>query len=606
MGRRTVLLVIVAVALALTPVVLGAVRYEQRSSDGAVRLLLVRGQGLGRHAASVAAAWGASAREAGLPFAWISAGALVDQDPAAAVRSAPVVVLPDAAAERLPDAILGWARSYVSHGGRLLVVYDAGTLDTTGSVRPEGLLEPLLGVRYSGYGGARNPPYATGEVSFADLAESTRWHMPPGKLMDGGVISSYIYGPLAYPLADARQSATGVNVAAHSGPIPVLATRRYGQGIAVWCALPLGLLQAYDSDSLPIEAVLQTVATDLAGLPRVLLAPGGEGGLVILWHVESNADYRPIRLMRRDGLLPPGVHQEFDITAGPYLDRPGDGEGFDACGKGRTLVKLLERRETVGSDGGWAHNMFARELADGKLTVAETRELVARNLDCLDRVTGQRIRDYTAPNGVFPQPEMTKILEQFGFDDYYYTGDTGAAPQLAFWDGKPVSSSVYSFPVMPDGRYASLADMAAAHVPGPAVEAWLRGVAEYVAANQTIRLVYSHPHDLAAPGYAVAFGRFLRVVDRLQRAGRLRTEPMHEFTEFLRREARTQISVRRTAAGYRLTLTNPLGLRQIAVAVPSTWRPEALGQVVTRDAGDGDRTYVIERDARQVVLRFTA
>jgi hypothetical protein len=604
MWRR--LVVIAIIAAVLTPVLIDAQRYARSSTNSAVRLLLVRGESTSAVDASVATAWSESAREVGIPFEWISADDLVDENAVAAVRSDPAVVLPDAAAQGLPDAILDWAESYVSHGGHLLVVYDAGTRDQIGSVRPSGLFDPLLGITYSGHGGAPTSAYTTGQVGFKDGAEAALWNIPPGKMSADDILSSYSYGPLTYPLANARSNTADLDVGARSGPIPVLAIRRYGRGTAVWSALPLGRLCAYGTDALPIDAVLQTVAVDLGLLPRLLLAPGGGGGLVIVWHVESNSDWSAIPMMKQWGLLPRGIHQEFDIAAGPDVISPGDGLGFDACGKGRrTLSLLLQQGETIGSDGGGTQNLFASQLEHGTITNNETRDLVVKNASCLTSVTGQPMQDYTAPLGVYPQPQMTRIIQQLGFVDYYYTGDTGAAPNLAFWDGKLVSSSVWAFPVTPDGRDAALADMALDHVSASAVEAWLRSVAEYVASQGTIRLIYSHPPDLETPGYASAYASFLSYVAQLQSTGQLTTEPMHVYTDFLNRREQAQMRVDRTKGGIQLTITNPKGLRDIAIGVPNSWHPARIAGVTKRDTIGGEQSYVVQDDPRRVVLRFT-
>jgi hypothetical protein len=600
------LAVVAIIAAVLTPVLIGAQRYERSSTNSAVRLLLVRGESTSAVDAPVAAAWSESAREVGIPFAWISADDLVDENAVAAVRSDPVVVLPDATAQGLPDAILDWAESYVTHGGHLLVVYDAGTRDQIGSIRPSGLFEPLLGITYSGYEGAPRSAYATGRVSFMDGEEAALWNVPQGKLTADDILSSYSYGTLTYPLANARRNTQDLDVAARSGPIPVLTTRRYGQGTAVWSALPLGRLCAYGTDALPIDAVLQTVAVDLGRLPRLLLAPGGGGGLVIVWHVESNSDWSAIPMMQQWGLLRPGIHQEFDIAAGPDVISPGDSLGFDACGKGRDVLSLLLKQgEAIGSDGGGTQNLFASQLEQRQLTNNEIRDLVAHNASCLTGVTGQRMQDYTAPLGVYPQPQMTRIIQQLGFLDYYYTGDTGSAPQLAFWDGKLVSSSVWAFPVMPYGRDAALADMAADHISAGAVEVWLKSVAEYAASQGTIRLIYSHPPDLETPGYASAYASFLGYVAQLQSAGQLVTEPMHVYADFLNRRARAQMTVDRTEGGVQLTVTDRRGLRDIAVGVPNAWRPVRIASVTRRGTIGGEQSYVVQNNTRRVVLRFT-
>ncbi len=604
MRKRLVALIVIAGLL--TPVTLGALRYEESSTASTVRLLIVRGESRSTIDDSVSAAWTASAREIGVPFAWISADSLITENPVAAVASDPAIVFPDATAQGLPDAVLGWTASYVAHGGHLLVVDDAGTLNQTGNVRPSDLFDSLLGISYSKSGG-NQAAVTDGKVSYKDRAEAALWNVPTGKLTSGDVLSGYSYGPLTYPLAKARQASSDVDVVARSGQVPVLTTRRYGKGEAIWSALPLGQLCAYDTDAFPIDSVLQTVAFDLAGLPRILLAPDGGGGLVIDWHVESSADWSSIPAMERAGLLRPGVNQEFDISAGPDEKHARDELGFNACGTGRPELALLVRHgEAIGSDAGGIQDVFASQLEKALLTMPQIRDLVKANAACVTKVTGEPMMSYVGPDGVFPQPQMTKIIQKLGFIAYYYTGDSGAAPQLAFWNGKLTSSTVWAFPVAPDGELGALADMAKADVPASAVEAWLKSVATYAANEGTIQLIYSHPPDLtAAPGYTAAFGTFLTLVAQMQRKGQLVTESMSAYASFLKRREHAQIVVEMVKGGMQLTVTDPQGLEDIAVSAPSFWKLSSIAGVAEHGNIGDEKSYVLRTDTHQVVLRFS-
>jgi hypothetical protein len=337
-----------------------------------------------------------------------------------------------------------------------------------------------------------------------------------------------------------------------------------------------------------------------------LLAPGGGGGLVLDWHVESSADWSAIPMMERAGLLRPGINQEFDISAGPDEKAAGDGLGFDACGKGQAALSiLLQRGESIGTDAGGIQDVFATELSEGELSYSQRRDLVAANASCLAKVTGRRMEDYVGPNGVFPQPQMTKIIQQLGLVDYYYTGDSGASPQLALWDGKLTSTDVWSFPVAPFGRLAALADMSRAHVPASAVETWMKSVAAYAAREGTIQLIYSHPPDLEASGYTAAEAQFLEYVASLQSAGQIGTDPMHAYTDFLNRRAEAQMTARRVSGGIVLTVTDPKGLKDVAIGAPTTWRLHRAGSVTTRGTVGDQRSYVVESNAHQVVLTFS-
>jgi hypothetical protein len=310
--------------------------------------------------------------------------------------------------------------------------------------------------------------------------------------------------------------------------------------------------------------------------------------------------------MERLGLMRPGIKQEFDISAGPAEVVAGDHQGFNACGGGRSsLLQLVRHHEPIGSDAGGVQDLFATELEKGELSNAQITRLVAANARCLTTVTGKRMLSYVGPDGVFPQPEMTKIIQRLGFIGYYYTGDGGAAPQLAFWNGKLLSKSVWAFPISPFGRYAALSDMRKAHVPAPAVEAWLKSVASYAATEGTIQLVYSHPPDLSTPGYASAVGSFLSLVAKLQHKGQLVTESMFGYAKFLRQRAQAHMTLRRVKGGIRLVLTDQAGLRDIAVAVPVSWKLASMTGVVRHDGVDHETSYVVQPDTHRLVLRFS-
>jgi hypothetical protein len=249
-------------------------------------------------------------------------------------------------------------------------------------------------------------------------------------------------------------------------------------------------------------------------------------------------------------------------------------------------------------------DLFATQLEQGQLSSTQITDLVANNANCLERVTGERMLDYVGPDGVFPQPQMTAIIEKLGLIDYYYTGDSGASPQLAFWDGKLTSSTVWAFPVAPFGPLAALADMAKEHVPASAVESWLDSVAHYAAVQGTIQLIYSHPPDLEAAGYSAADAAFLDYVSQLEARGQLVTEPMHVYSEFLNRRAEATIAVKRVGTGLQVTVSDKAGLRDVAIAVSSSWKLTRDEDVSFHGMVGNERSYVVESNVGRVVLEF--
>jgi hypothetical protein len=340
--------------------------------------------------------------------------------------------------------------------------------------------------------------------------------------------------------------------------------------------------------------------------------------------------------LRRRGLLRHTVPMEFDVTAGPDLDRVGDGLGFNACGQGLgpSDLKVLMRFGTIGSHGGWAHNWFAENLNAGRFSRAQVREYVDRNDRCLASVTGKPVRSYAAPAGVHPQPVMTQVLDDLGIKGYYYTGDSGGPVARPFFNGKLVSERSWAFPVMPDGKLASIGEMRDENIPGPPVERWLDQTASYAAERHGIFLVYSHSYDLLpaqyvaayyaaerrrvvmrhngaydvlpAP-YAVAFGHFLDLVETLERTGRLRTTDMPTAAAFMDRFVATSSSFTETAGEIHVNLHNDAGLRSIAFALPVVWlRAGApLPPGVRRTSTDGGYAiFAVDSNLRDFDVTF--
>jgi hypothetical protein len=368
-----------------------------------------------------------------------------------------------------------------------------------------------------------------------------------------------------------------------------------------YLALPLGYLRGH-SDGFPMT-LLSSLLTRSDELPHLVASPDGIGELILDVHVDSNSEFAGIPNLHNRGLLRRSVHMEFDVTAGPDRDRIGDGLGFDACGKGRKYLTMLLPYGRIGSHGGWAHNLFAKNLEENRYSKAQVRDLVDRNDRCLESVTGERVRSYAAPVGVHPQPMMTSVLDSLGIKGYYYTGDTGAPVERAFFNGKLVSNYSWAFPIVPFGEVASIGEMQHAHIPASDVERWLEQTASYVAGRHGIYLIYSHSYDFEAPAYAGALGRFLDRLELLQREDKLHLTDMPAAATFMDRFVATTSSFIRTPSGLNVHLHNAKGLRSIAFAVPSAWLrtnaplPDGLRQTST------ERNYTIfavNSDARDL------
>lgn len=578
--------------------------------DTRLRAILTWNPRLGDPDRGVLLAWRTVLAEEGFPVETVDLFRLVELDPGRLVRHVPALILPDGACRNVPSALKPWLAAYLDAGGVLLAVYDPAVTTQKGGYLPRGFLSRLTGVSQLNVLRDGDAAFTRGRVRFRRDADRIRCGFPPGKVDADGFWTGYGYGRLEYPVARAELlpgvavSVLAEAVTAAGDTVPVLTLRREGGGAAVFVNLPLGWLKGR-SDDLPLRGTARWVLGRLAGLPHLVAAPGGTGTVVINWHVDFRDDRPALREMIRRRLLRRDLPVSLHVCAGPDVNAFGDGAGFAACGAGSALVDSLRPFGAVGSHGGWIHNLFAARIASGAWGADSIAVYVRRNRDCLARVTGRPVTEYSAPDGVFPPRLMVPLLRGLGFTSFYWTGDTGSAPGRAFYGGARLSDSLVAFPVMPRGRYASLAEMDMyAELPPDSVAAWLQGVARYCARERTVRMVYSHPYNLQRythpVDYRPAWAAWLDTLAARQGRGELQVRTMSDVADFLRRLWRTRWSLRETARGRVLALRNPLGLQDVAVSLPAALVPAAAappaGAALRRI---GDRCLLVVGDDRR-------
>ena len=127
------------------------------------------------------------------------------------------------------------------------------------------------------------------------------------------------------------------------------------------------------------------------------------GGLVLNWHVDSNAAIKPLEAMASWSLMRQGPYS-VHITAGPDAMRIGDGEGFNVehnAVSQRLVRHLSALGDSIGSHGGWIHDYFAAHV--DKDDPEDLEKFLAWNKDALERVTGKPDVEYSAPDGNQPK-----------------------------------------------------------------------------------------------------------------------------------------------------------------------------------------------------------
>jgi hypothetical protein len=538
----------------------------------------------------IRSAWDGYLVDQGIPHEWISSGDMTLMLAGSWQRRFPAVFAIDTVNRYVPPPLADMLARYVRDGGVLVVVGDAGTRDQDQHYLERGAFDDVLGIQTIRYDRVGTRAFVNGQVHFTSDAAVAQWDVPWPKLVGDRVLATYKYGALIYQLSNAKVDAPGVVVDAWSGSIPVLAHRKVGKGEAFYVNLPLGYLRNR-SDTLPMHAAVRRVLFSAAPVPHFVAAPNGRGMMIFNWHIDANPEWPAIPNLQRQDILRPGVRYDFDVTAGPDRDEPGDGLGFDACGAGAPYLHIIERYGSIGSHGGWAHNWFADGIESHTLSDAQIAYYVRKNDDCVERVTGRPVLDYAAPQGVHPQPEMTRILESLGIIGYYYSGDTGAPAERAFYEGAMPSDTTWAFPIMPFRDDASMGEMTHDRIPPSDVYRWLSSTEQYAAANRGIYLAYSHSYDLNVNrAYDPPFRAYLDLLERDQRAGRVASGDMTQAAQFMQRFVKTSYRFSRGTRTLEVEMSNDQGLAGMTLAVPRAWIAAAPPPVPLRQI-DHDPTF---------------
>lgn len=525
--------------------------------------------------------------EEGVAFESIDQHLLLAVDPDALAATVPAVIFPDSLCQRMPIGFEPWLARYLKAGGGIAAIYDPAVKDSQDAYLPETLFNRFSGINHVTFNRLADRAYTHGHIKFQDSAAARDCEIPFGKLDSSLYLCGYGYGRLHYPVARSQIVADpavrpapkvlATAVVDDGEAYPAIVTRRYGNGLVFYVNMPLGHLKA-NADDLPLRSMLRFFLFNRLQFPHLMNVPYGKGGIVLNWHHDSNGDWPYLEQMVEAGFFRPHLKYSMHITAGDSLDRPGDNKGFDACGQGKRFVEMLTPYGTIGSHGGWYHNWFALSVESGALGRNEIKTYIQKNNQCLESLTGRKIVEYSAPNGVHPQPLMTQILAELGISAYYYAGDSGAAPNRSFFSGRMLSNRLIAFPVMPLIDKASLHEFDANGYDEAAVQQWLQRTMEYAVDNKVVRLLYSHPCDLFETSrhrdYRPAFISFLDLMEQEQAKGHLNVQSMSYFAEFILQMLETEYCFTIQPQGLDVFVRKPVGLQGLTLAFPlGKYRP---------------------------------
>ena len=551
----------------LAPLVLFAVGYMHRrdgtaAGRGADTLLLLLPDAVDANTPAVRE-WLDAASEEGLHLQPIHDSEFLD--PLAAVHAAGVI-LPDQLHRSANDVLIGELYRYVRAGGNLMVVYDACTWDLSGRFPPgDSRLSGLVGVRYALYDlyetKTMEPAQVTGTAAAMDALG-----IPPGSSVpvngDGGrlarwrpvaerdaatsryAFAAYQYGDVDYPVFRTVGNFDG-EVLLKSKHALAAGYRQEELGQVLFVNLPLGYL-ASRTDGLLLHSFLHFFGVHMLGLPYLASVPDGVGGLVFNWHVDAHSSLKPLKILADEGIFDRGRFS-IHFTAGPNVDAFGDHKGLDVAHDPETqkwIRYLMARGQEIGSHGGWIHNYFGDHISD--TNGSEFQKYLEMNKDALERISGTRITEYSAPLG--NQPEwVTRWLEKNGFVAYYFTGDAGMGPTRVYRGETRDGPGIWGFPILHMGKEASLEEMGFDDVPIGAVREWLMAVTDFTVHEHAARLLYTHPYG--AERFFGTLRDWLDNADVLEREGRFRWYTMTALSGFLNQRESVQWTLLRSSPG---------------------------------------------------------
>lgn len=562
--------------MVLTMLVLMAAGYYiyhivQEKAYNEIKVLLAFNRSLTNDYPYSLAAYESILEEEGIPYQKIDLFELTTL-PRGAIARKPAIIFPDGINQIIPREIIPWIKDYLGNGGNIFLVSDVGVKNLQGVFHEEAFLTDIIGINYITYKKNKSDAYTQGYITINGQQGSDFLEIPPGKTGKDFIVKGYKISRMTYPMARVEKvknigsEKVFANITSSDGKIyPAFALYSSGGGNIFYANPPLGYLKG-QSDELFLRSALRAFLLKVVGVPRILPVPNNKGGIVINWHIDSSIEWSNLPKVIADGFFRKGIKCSSHITAGDFLDIPGDGLGFDAGGKGHALVEKLKEYGVIGSHGGWGHNWFAKNIEEKKFNRTDMEKNIRLNKESLEKITGYRIIEYSAPAGVHPQPVTTKILEKLGFIAYYYTGDASSAPNRSFYKGQMVSQKMIAFPISLLEEYASFYEMKNAGKTEQEVGEWLSGILNFVARNKTVRLIYSHPYNIKE--YPLAIHSFLDRLEDMQAKGSIQVETMSYFTKHLTKVINTRFSFRMDSGKMIVRLINKEGLHGITVAVP--------------------------------------
>ncbi|MEJ2392766.1 MAG: polysaccharide deacetylase family protein [Gammaproteobacteria bacterium] len=516
--------------------------------------------------------WLDAAREAGLPLKPMTDAEFMsswfDRNQVAGV------ILPDQVHKVASDVLIDTINQYVTQGGHLMLVYDAGIWNLEQRYSEHASrLSGLAGIAYGDYQKLRAKT-STWSPVLASRATFEALQVPPAKYgtyaslrklaKTPAITHDLINAPL-YCLSSYRNPVLSYDSYVTSGKYQgevlmqtvhgsvAAGIHRHGKGDVLFVNLPLAYLKSR-TDGMLMQSFLRYFAVNMLHLPYLASEPDAVGGLVMNLHLGSNAALPALKKLRKLGIFRQGPFS-IHITAGPDAHTIGDGLGIDVLHNKTTQhwIKFFQSRgDAIGSHGGWVHDYWGGHVPNKP--TPEFENFLKLNKEALEKVTGQPDIEYSAPEGNHPA-WVTDWLSKHGFIAYYFTGDSGMAPTRSYLNDRLVSPRLWSYPILTYHYMAGFEELRRGKVSPKQVTDWLRNISEFCVNNRTVRLIYFHPRGGLL--YPEAVRSWLALTAKLQQTGKFRWYTMSGLSKFLNRRLQTHWRTSQSRATLTFRAENP-------------------------------------------------
>ena len=514
------------------------------------------------------------------------------------------IILPDGIHKEANDTFVGSVQNYVASGGKLMLVYDAGTLTPQGRYAPgKSRFSELAGVDYALYDTLRNNTIGWNPVS-GPIDSFAQLDIPPGKyypftapagtaspsaVASDASLVRYRFPELDYPSFVTSGAYQG-RVILHSKANVAAGERNFGKGSVLFINLPLAYLKG-NTDGLLLHAFLRYFAQHTLSLPYLAPVPDGVGGIILNWHVDSNAAIKPLQEIESWSLLKQGPYS-IHITAGPDAHTIGDGLGFNVdhnlTGQAH-ILEYLAAGDAIGSHGGWVHDYFAAHVDSDP--PEQMQPFIEKNNQALERVTHRPVTEYSSPSGDQPM-WVTKWLDAHGFLAYYFTGDTGMGPTQGYRQGIRPGKNIWAFPISHLGPAAAFEEMPEFGFEAPEILQWLDGMADFTASHHAARLIYFHPRGILA--YHDIIDQWMDRTAQLKSEGEFRWYTMSGLAQFLNSRKQVTWTTSENSGLMTIRASHPTSLAHMTWRLPAArFEQPAIVSGAAQITRDGDAWKVI-------------